>query len=402
MKAQAAEKLSALEIKSGTVEGLDIESTGDFKGEFGGVWAKAPIVAGNVPYIDASATGLNGEFFDPTGGTAGTGAWYNGSTIPGATNIFVEKDVRIYTQYGNAGTIYPLGTVKFVQKKGTSVDAFINYNYAYAIENIVGTNTDDCDVYVASKSLDNVAAVSKVTIKGQPTLKNDVFTDVVFTNTIKFDSKNITTIDKVTFNNINVIVSSDNIAFNFNGVTFANASVMSGINIENIAAYYTYTYYQWEISATNPSQGKWVAYDGQAKNQFEYNKGKAEIEYSDDDVYVDAAGELKKYYGSTADLTAATNLIKIATFNAAAVAQVIPDGTTITFDKDCKFWNNILNKFDGSDYALNRLFGHKNDSKDCWYNVTFAGKAYSWKRVNYTTAAGDQIWWDLVPPTTAE
>ena len=407
MFAKAAEKNSNLELKSGTVEGVDIESTGDFRGQFDGVWAKAPVVAGFDPYIYADGTGLYGDFWNPTGGTAGTGAREAGTTIPGASNIFVEKDVEIQTRYWNgaANVIYPLGKVKFVQKKNDAVDVAIDWGHTYAIESIEGTNTNDCDVYVSANALDDVAAVSKVTIKGTPTLKKDVFTDVVFANTITFDSKNITTIDKVTFNNINVIVSADNTAFDFGGVTFYNAAVMSGINVGNIDSYYTYTYYQWEISDTNPANGKWVAYDGQAKNQYQYNKDKAEILYSDRDVRVTPAGVLDyTYYGdcSYPSLDAATHLIKIATFHPENVAQVIPDGTTFTFDKDCKFWDNILGKVDGSDYGLNQLFGHKDDSKDCWYDVTFGGKAYNWKRVNYKQATGDVIYWDLVPPTVAE
>jgi len=409
MFAQTATKQSALEVKEGTVEGLDVESTGDYKGDIDGVWTKT---ADNQVYSDGK--GLYANFYDAT-----LDIWKVGITINGAKDIFVEKDARILPQYqdwSGAGVDYALGTVKFVQKDKTkatvSMIGYIgnNNNEDYTIESIVGKGASICTLRVGTHTLDGVEAVSKVTIPTSVELKRDVFTDVTFSGIATFNTNDVAAFDDVTFDYPRILVGSDNAALSFANVTFnrySNGSnykayILSGINVTNVADYYTYNYYQWVISDQAAHLGKWMCYKSDlgnepvtAKDLMEYNKGFDPVEFDADYVSVDANGDLQAptWY----DTSAATNLIKLAKFHPENVAQVIPEGTTITFDSKCKFWNSKKTVNDGSDYGLNMKFGHKVDSKETWYDVIYDGKAYSWRRVNY---GNTEIYWDLVPPTT--
>ena len=405
MKAQAAEKVSALEVKEGTVEGLDIESTGDYKGTFDGIWTRT---ANNE--ITASANGLRGRIWD-----AVNAVWvdYNNRKAIAAKNIFVEKDADIFAQYiANGQQVnYPLGKVKYVQKDKTTATVWMNSWYnkqPYTIESIEGKGASICNLIVNTHTLDGVEAVSKVTIPNTVELKRDVFTDVTFSGIAQFNTNDVAAFDNVQFDNPRILVGADNAALSFNNVTFNRngaVTVLSGINVTNVADYYTYDYYQWVISDAAANLGKWVIYKSEnglpvADDKIkEYNKGKDVVEFfAEDGVYVDANGDLQANW--YVDKSAATNLIKIGTYHPENVAYIIPEGTTITFDGKCKFWNSTKGVNDGSDFALNRTFGHKNDSKDTWYSVTFDGKAYSWTRVYYNTVASN-VYWDLVPPTAA-
>ena len=408
MKAQTATKLSALEVKEGIVEGLDVESTGDYKGSIDGVWTRT---AQNE--IVADGNGLYAWIYDAT-----TVTWTRGITIPGATDVFIEKNADISPYYwnGSDNVPYALGTVKFVQKDNTNATVWMNQwiggaSAPYTIETIQGKGANRCFVTVGQNTLNNVEAVNKVTIQGTPTLKSDVFTDVTFNGIATFNTKDVAAFDNVQFNNPRIIVGADNTELSFANVTFARPfeiTVLSGINVTNAADYYTYDYYQWVISDAAANLGKWVIYKSEnglpvADDKIkEYNKGKDVVEFDINDAWVDAAGDLQTA-GWWINTSAATNLIKIGTYHPELVAYVIPENVTFNFDSKCKFYNDYKGAVDSSDRALNYSFGHKDDSKDTWYDVIFGGKAYSWKKVNYggTPAAGSTttIYWDLVPPT---
>jgi hypothetical protein len=308
--------------------------------------------------------------------------------------------------------VYALGTVKFVQKAKTNATIYMNTSISggptpYSIESIEGIGAKYSFIQVASATLDNVESVKNVTISGNPTLTQDVFTDVIFSNSITIDTKKITSFDKVTFNGLTIKVGDDNQALEFNGVNFNTTPVYmrSGITLENTTAYTLYDYYQWVVSDTDPTQGQWVMYktdnswytltDAQ-KEVKEYNKNKDVEEYSDQDVYLDGwdgtlsqpCGQLKKYSGSSADISKATNLIKIGTYYPAGTIEVIPEGTKVAFDADCTFGGAK------TDAKLNAAFGDKGDSKECWYAVSYGDNAYSWRRIQKSST---YVYWSLVP-----
>ena len=402
MKAQAAESLSALEVKEGIVEGLDVESTGDYKGSIDGVWTRT---ANNR--IHGSANGLYTQIYDATiPGFNPT----NGITISGAKNIFVEKDVDIMPQFWSNGSVvdYALGTVKYVQKDKTNATIDMAWimsasNPSFTVESIEGKGASICTLLVGTNGFDEIEAVSKVTVPSWVELTSDVFTDVIFSGTTTFNTNDVAAFDNVQFDNPRIVVGADNAALSFNNVTFNRngaVRVLSGMNVTNVADYYTYDYYQWVISDAGANLGEWVLYKSENglapvdTNIKEYNKNKEVVEFDITDANV--IGGVLTPAGWWIDTSAATNLIKIGTYHPENVAYIIPEGTTFTFDSKCKFFNSTKNVNDGSDFALNRTFGHKDDSKDTWYDVTFAGKAYSWKRVTYGTT---QVYWDLIPPT---
>ena len=398
LKAVAAEKLSATEFKSGIVEGLDYASTGDFKGEIAGVWVKtAPAAA-----IQVTDKGIK----------VGQNADY---TVFGK-NVFVEDNTELNTWCTSAkkDAQFTLGTVMFVKGAVLTLGGTKDSDgkpAVDAIESILGFNKDVCLVMTQGlgKDFSKIDAVEKVTVFGgfagnTITLEKDIFTDVEFNDPIIFNTDKTTAFDNVTFNDLKIEVNDNDQTLNFTAVKFDKApvNITSSMEIENKAETTTTktTIYQWIVGDGGAATGYYEEVD---KNHAlkEYNKTEEVKEYTyakgKEKLTFTANGKDNGYDLTGGDDAADASKYKVIKMNVvttfpAGKVTLIPEGTIVTMDKDCKFVGAT------SDAALNEVWGNKELwDEQCWYDVNYAGNDYAWKKATDTTGKSKSgVWFVLV------
>ena len=396
MKADAAEKLSCTEFKSGTVEGLDYASTGDFKGEIAGVWVRTTPGAA----IEATANGIK----------VGTNASY---TVFGK-NVFVEANVTLDTWYKNAAgknDICQLGTVKYVKAAtvtlgGTNIAGEVVG--MDAIESLVGYKAADCKLQTATTTvttswpltftpydLVNIGSIEKVTVQNTLLyLLKDVYTDVVFDCDVEISTEDLTTIDNVEFKqDVTFEVAENNTALTFNKVLFpastaGDVTITSGLQIENTVATTATKTYQWIIDDAAANKGHYEECKNDLSDLKEYNKDKeiGKFAYTLPAVKCVAAkdaGGVVTFSGDDAAAATKFNVIQIAITTPAGKITLIPEGVTVTLDKDCKFGGAT------TDAALNDVWGNNwLWDEQCWYTVSYADNEYTWKKAEAATTSG--------------
>jgi len=389
LKAKAAETLSATEFKSGTIEGFDNASTGDFKGTIAGVWV-SDVTKNN---IEATAKGIK----------VGTNDAY---TVYGK-NLFLEINTNLDTWYkaGSNDAQYKVGTVQFVAPVVLFLNGTKNSGAADvdAIENIIGFDKAKCMVVTQGigKDFSKIDAVEKVTVASAASattiLEKDIFTDVNFADPVEFNTGKITAFENVAFDALTIKVDANDKTLNFTGVNFYDEVKMtSTMEIENTVAYTTYKLYQWVVDNTQPKGGYWELYNNNGnavagKSIKAYNEGLAIGEYSDTHIVLaDGANSVGKgAQGSDAEVTEAETyrLLKITHYNGAGKVTVTPENTKVVLDGACQFWfSGALSK---TDAALNESWGNKgaaapggtvvpNAQEVAWYSVEYNEIPYKW------------------------
>ena len=383
--ADAAERLSATEFKSGTVEGLDIASTGDFKGEIAGVWVSTPWG------FEATAKGIK----------VGQNSAY---TVFGK-NLFVEANTWIDTWYNNNGkdAQFEIGTVTYKKAATVTLSGWKNNAGtagADAIESIKGYKAADCILDtqggLSGADLSLIKGIEKVKVQWfNLVLTQDVYTDVVFNCNVTYKATDIPTIANVEFGGIlDLIVPDDNTAIEFKAVKFDvnPVTITSAKEIENTVPVTNSWTYQWIVSDAAANQGYYQLVTNTAPLT-EYNKNEEvkEFAYPSTDI---------KLYFSAGDFTGADaatarqyRVVKRTITWPAGKITLIPEGTTVTMDKDCKFAGGAT-----TDAALNLMWGNKEYwDEQCWYSVNYAGNDYVWKKATDTTGtSASGVWFVLV------
>ena len=384
MFANADRKVNdAVEVKEGTVEGLDVTSTGNYKGTIDGVWTKGANIDAN------SANGI--QLVD--------------ERIK-AKNVFVENSAIITNEYwaNNKWNNYALGTVKFVNKNAETVD-LMNGGINSAIEKIQGFDKGKCKVMLTDlKGLENIDAVEKVTIDtymaGNTILAKDVFTDVTFDCDITFSTSDVNKFENVTFNRLYPYIAADGDVLTFNSVNFWRQVVMrSAIGVLEVAKTQSWTY-QWIVDST-PNGGHFELVTNAAPLK-EANKDKAVVEVDwfnfiwDDPTDPTLAGS--RLFIRNPWTANNVNGNQVTALNKNYVVKVtrtwtvgttyIPDGVKVVLDDKCKFSDNNVTgegaQLSKTNYSLNYVWGAKDlYDEECWYDVNYAGVDYLWKKASW-------------------
>jgi hypothetical protein len=401
MFANADTGKDALEVKEGTIEGIDVTSTGEFKGTIDGVWTRD----GSNISVDADGIQLANQSVK-------------------AKNVFFEKNVAtsITTEYKANGkwNNYALGTIKFVNKKAESF-AFMNNNVNPSVEKIQGFDKSKCKVELNGlKQLENIGAIEKVTIDtymfGNTILAKDVFTDVTFDCDVTFSTKDVDTFENVTFKNLEIVIPEDGKDVTFNGCNFWNTVAMtSGITVTETAKTTTYKY-QWIIDNTTTGAGHFEEVTA-AKPLLEANKNKEVKKYSWDAIIYDNVPGSATYQMFVKNDPATANSV-VNEANSSFVVEItrtwttgstyIPENVTIILDDKCKFSDGNITGTGATlattNQALNYVWGNNELwDEECWYNVNYAGVEYIWKKITDTTGTSvSGIWFILTKPATAE
>ncbi len=388
---EGAQNLSAIQVKGGIVEAIDLASSGDVEEDGGdvlGAWYKGDFGkdAAGTPRTEANIWVKN----------SGIGLGDNQKVV--AKNLAVEVGVALDNLRKVAkDDIRHLDLIQFVKKnvqvtlggitKEPSVTAIVGVDEATNHVNI--TNATD---------LKNIESLEKVTINNGAIdldIEKDIFTDVTFqTNSVNFSVDKINTLEKVTFSgltDVNIGVKADDQTLTFNGVKFNQAPTLYSENEVTLDAdTYAYEYYQWVIDDNDPTQGAWVAYDGKAKNLKEYNVGKTQYEFTEistkrGKVVKFATGNKSISAGddATADdkanIAAAKNLFKITVVTKAGTkVALVPANFNIVMDGNCKFWDLT------TDASLNNAWGYKQTIASSGTAVVWVGWAdVAWYGVKY-------------------
>ena len=368
----------AIEVKEGTVEGLDVESTGNYKGTIDALWTKT---AGNNLTV-AKNTGL---ILSVDNGATTTGK------ISGIKNLIVEKNVNLDCDYwDNGNKAYKLGTIKYVAK--ADVD-FITCNINPSVEKIIGFDKSKCKVMLlpSGDGLKNIEAIEKVTVDGYGgpyNLVKDVYTDVQFDADVRFWASDVATFENVSFKNVDMYVDDDDQTLTFKSVNFWQpVGIQPDIYVSEIVKT-TVTTYQWIIdNNSDPVVGHFQEVTGAAPLT-EANKTKEVKKYNWDNVRFGGVN----FYGVKGSDAAAANeanssyVVEI-TRNYKKGEIYIPEGTNVVLDEKCKFSDLGgtvgVPELQTSNYALNRIWGNKLLwDEQCWYNLSYAGVPYMWKKVN--------------------
>jgi len=373
-KADAATANSATIIKGGSVvEGIDNASTGDIKEEDNsvlGIWVTVAPASGTLYATEKGFQVGNGD-----------GYIY-------AENVIAECNFGILTQYkwGSSPKFFEIDQLAIVKENAevTLLDA------KPTIASIKGIKNNTKVILNGSEGLANIGSIEKATVQYPYTLllTKDVYTDVIFDCDAYFYTEDVYNFENVEFKNyLSIYFSSNNVRLDFSGVNFRYApGLYSDIEVENTTATTSTTYYQWEISDADPTQGQYVSLKADMSDLKEYNKGKEVGEFSYDlyneklyfvanatsgyDVYGDDASKAKLY-----------NVIKLNVTTPAGKTTIIPEGTVVNLDGSCKFWDSTDNKYQKTDRALNYIWGNKNYlDENCWYSVIYNDVPYVWKK----------------------
>ena len=377
MKADAdVNTQDAIEVKEGTVEGLDVESTGNYKGTIDALWTKT---ADNNLTV-AENTGL---ILSIDNGATKTGK------ISGIKNLIVEKDVNLVCEYwkNSKWNSYKLGTIKYVAQ--AEVD-FINCNLDPAVEKVIGFDKSKCKLMLlaSKKGLQKIEAIEKVTVDGYTApyyLTQDVYTDVKFDAPVEFWASDVATFENVTFNAVAMNVDDDNQTLTFKSVNFWQpVDIQSDIYVEETVKT-TVTTYQWIIdNNSDPINGHFQEVTNAAPLT-EANKTKEVKKYNWDNVRFNGVN-FSGVNGYNVTEANSSYVVEI-THNYKKGETYIPDGTNVVLDEKCKFSDLGgtvgTPELQTSNYALNRIWGNKVLwDEQCWYNLSYAGVPYMWKKVS--------------------
>jgi hypothetical protein len=390
MLADADVKMNdAIELKAGTVEGLDLQSTGKFKGTFDGVWTK------NNELFTVASNGI---------------VLACGEVAPGAKNVFVEDDAAVDTWYNpgnNTNKQYKLGTVKFVQKPGIPVWFYLwgtdkngKFITEDAIEYVLGFDKADCFVSTGgkAKALDNIDAMEKVTVNGYTELKKDIFTDVEFASYVDYSTKNVGTFADVTFNALWVYIHDHNQTLAYNNVNFKYPVTLSSTitDVENTGVYYRT--YQWIIDTT-PSGGHYELVTD-TKPLLQANSDKEVKVYESTDIDYDPATlTFKKVNGSNDQLNEAKSSYVVMLIDRDwDFTTYIPEGTNVLLNT-CKFLEPGNGKLNTTLTSLNYIWGDKVlYDEQCWYTVYVDSVEYLWKKATWGHTGSGSARFVLTPP----
>ena len=404
MDFDGAQNLSAVQIKGGTVEAVDLGSKGDIEedgGDVVGAWYDSASGYGQKP--DLSARGEADIWITEKG----IGLGDHQKVV--VKNLAVEDGITLTGNVKNgAGKITKLDVIAFAHAEYAVTVKLPKESYVAAI---VGVKEANNNVEIANATdLKNIDAIEKVTITDNGTvdltIEKDIFTDVTFaTKSVKFAVDNFNTIDKVTFpvgTDLKVSVKADDQTMTFNGVKFYQKPELYS---ENEITLDTDTYndpllYQWIVDKADETKGSWRPYT-KASEITAYNAGQTEYEFTNiageaDNtkmtVYIDANGQLKAGGKASdadkANIAAAKNLIKIKQLVPANVKyNLIPANFNIVMDGDCQFWNGAA--LAKTDAALNNIWGYKDQivssgtyttymDKVAWYGVKYNDSNYKW------------------------
>jgi len=381
MFANADKKVNdAVEVKEGTVEGLDVTSTGNYKGTIDGVWTQGTNInaanAGGIQLVDQRIN---------------------------AKNVFVEADVNIDNDWyaNNKWNQFALGTVKFVK---TATATLANGGSSPTIEAVVGFDASKCFLQTSwgwqTEELDNIASIVKTTVNGDPVLIQDVYTDVVFAGTTFFATEDINKFENVTFNDLRPFISADGDVLTFNSVNFWRPVVMrSAIGVLEVAKTQSWTY-QWIVDST-PNGGHFELVDNNNPLK-EANKDKAgvEVDWNDfvwDDptdptlagtrLFIRNPWTANNVNGNQVTALNKNYVVKV-TRTWTVGTTYIPDGVKVVLDDKCKFSDNDVTgegaQLSKTNYSLNYVWGAKNlYDEECWYDVNYAGVDYLWKKATW-------------------
>ena len=371
----------AIEVKSGTIEGIDVMSTGNYKGTIDGVWTRGY-------YVDAEK---------------GDGIMLQDQRIK-AKNVYVEANATIDNDYwaNNKWNTYDLGTVKFVKACTATLG---NDGASPVIESVVGFDKSKCILQTMGwgNDLDNIGAIEKTTVNGDVVLIKDVYTDVEFAGDVDFWTEDIKGFENVTFHGLTPHISADGDVLTFNSVNFWNRVVMaSAIGTLEVAKTQTWTY-QWVIDNTATGEGHFEEVTN-ANPLLDANKDKEVVEVDwnlfvwDDPalVGVDPAFKGKRVFidnpfiawpnPSTAQIDALNKSYVVKVTRTWTVGTVyIPEGVKVVIDDKSQFSDDNTTgtgaKLSKTNQALNFVWGDKKlYDEECWYNVNYAGVDYIWKK----------------------
>jgi hypothetical protein len=385
----------AIEVKSGTIEGIDVMSTGNYKGTIDGVWTRGY-------YVDAES---------------GDGIQLVDQRIK-AKNVYVEANATIDNDYwkNNKWNTYDLGTVKFVKACTATLG---NDGTSPVIEAVVGFDKSKCILQTSwSDDLDNIGAIEKTTVNGNVTLIQDVYTDVEFANTVTFESEDVRIFDDVTFHGLNPYISADEEGLIFNNVNFWNRITMrSAIGELEVAKTQSWTY-QWIIDTT-PLGGHFEEVTW-ANPLLDANKDKEVVEVDwnqfvwDDPalVGVDPAFTGSRIFIDNPFAGPSPSNAQIDALNKNYVVKVtrtwtvgtiyIPEDVLVVLDDKCQFSDGNATgtgaKLSQTNQALNYVWGDKElYDEECWYNVNYAGVDHYWKKAWWGHTGAGSAYFALTP-----
>ena len=378
----------AIELKSGTVEGVDMTSTGKYKGTFNGVWTKNA-TDNNIESAKQAGIKLN-----------------SGETLPGAKDVYVEVDATIDSWYTDSGwKSYTFGTVKFVS--GAEVQLKADHG-GDVITKVQGFNKQQCFLKTADNEddLDNIAAIEKTSIKGSTlatattpvVLIKDVYTDVEFFNDVYFSTSVVNKFENVTFWSLYPVIPEDGVDLTFNGVNFWEpVDMQSAITVKETAKTQSWEY-QWIVDNSNPLNGHFEEVTNAAP-LLDTNKDKELVEYDYALIHYDGTTQFVETGTVTDAKTAAKNAankcyrVKI-TRTWEVGTTYIPEDVDVILDENCKFSDNGVTTGGAAELlktnrALNYVWGDKQlYDEECWYDVNYAGVDHYWKKATWGTVTG--------------
>ena len=366
--AEAADGMSATEVQSGVVAAIDNASTGDIKEKedaiIAGLWVKDLAAVVNVEAQKGIPVGTNKYIY--------------------AKDVYVEENCTIKNLAYNsdAKKTFKLGTIAIVDPANTIVNFDKDKIYADEIVGVKAENNIVSNLENATSiDLNYIDNIENVTINQATTLKKDVFSGVIFNSKVTFNTEDITSIDDVTFNALEVKINADDVTVAFDKVNFnAKPTLSSTLKYTKTEAWTDTHTYQW-IVGDDKTTGFYQEVT-QAKPLMEYNKTKEVGTFSSDDVQWDGVNNFVK--GTKNDKSADAKKYAVVVINTpmpAGTYTITPEGTLVDLSSACKFKNGTV--YGQDDAALNKIWGEV-EFKDegAWYSVKYAGNEYVWRKLS--------------------
>ncbi|MBR6840960.1 MAG: hypothetical protein IKM77_01480 [Prevotella sp.] len=362
--AQAATGMSSVEIQSGNVVAIDIESTGDLKEK-----------------EDAFVTGVWTKGTKAVDVTAEKGIYVGENKYIRVENVFVEDDATInnLAYDKDPKKTYKLGTIQVVNPyKNVTVKFAKDKIYADAIAGVKAdknfVTVDDTKI-----NLDYVGAIENITVKGATTLIQDVYTNVIFNDLVTFNTKEVDLFGDVIFNDLDIEINADDVTVMFDGCGFLKSVDLSSTLMYEFTEAWTETHtYQWIISDSHPQKGYYIECKNDLSDLKEYNKGKEIGTFAVKDVQYNATTQT--FDGDKKADAKKYDVVVINTPHAAGKYPLTPNGTVVDLSSTCYFWNG---SFSQNLDALNTIWGYKTfKDEGAWYTVKFADTEYIWRKLS--------------------
>ena len=236
-----------------------------------------------------------------------------------------------------------------------------------AVNSIIGTKPAETQLTFASAS--DIAKVTliknmKVTNTSYIDLDNANVDNVEFAGPVDLSA---TTIKNVTFDDdVDIEVTGDNLTYSFEGVNFANNTLIYLYSSMKQSTSKTVETYYWDITA-----GGWQVVDATHPNIYAADK-QVKLDVSQDGsnpiYFVNSDGTLSTELAKK--VSAANNTISITTIWYTSLA---PKGIVVALDKNCKQGGAAI---DGE--FLTQLFSTKSKVGATWFKVNCAGTMYKW------------------------